>query len=148
MNDYSPKFPRSVSGREYRKPFDHPDIEKLGKQADRLYRNAPLSDDERAQLLKIHADLAIADRQMTADNKILPLISGDSTAFRAWRPGHNTGCTLGDMIAHNTGFVSRSAAWLRRVERKRVGSGIEDEVFSAETGAPAVSDDRDPGEDI
>jgi hypothetical protein len=61
MNEYSPKFPTSVSGKDWRRPLRHPEMEAIGRRAAWLYEHADLSNDERAMLLLGYRELRAGD---------------------------------------------------------------------------------------
>lgn len=61
MPDYTPKFPRTVSGQDYRLPLHHPDVEAVGARLACLYESVSLKPHHRAQALRGYADLVIAD---------------------------------------------------------------------------------------
>jgi hypothetical protein len=54
---FQPKWPRSVSGKNWRTPSRIPSREAFSKRADKLYRFAPLADADRELLLRAHSDL-------------------------------------------------------------------------------------------
>jgi hypothetical protein len=54
---FQPKWPRSVSGKNWRTPSRIPSREAFSKRADKLYRFAPLTDADRELLLRAHSDL-------------------------------------------------------------------------------------------
>ncbi|MET3841385.1 hypothetical protein [Bradyrhizobium sp. OAE829] len=57
-SEFSPKFPRSIAGGDYRTPLDRPDVEAVAARADHLYRTFSLSDEDRALLIERYAMMA------------------------------------------------------------------------------------------
>ncbi|MER8440718.1 hypothetical protein NKH36_33150 [Mesorhizobium sp. M1312] len=151
-SDYSPRFPRSISGNDFRLPLDHPEIEAVGRRADRLYRTAKLSDDERAWLLKKYAGLEVADLYLMGALGDRPL---PKTDLRPCRPRLGGG-TAGPTIEDHAGFVTRMLEYVERLERSNSGAAaIVDDIPTALDPAASerpvsVDDDRlgDPGDDI
>ncbi|HEV2897372.1 MAG TPA: hypothetical protein VGX71_05925 [Pseudaminobacter sp.] len=155
-DDYSPRFPRSISGNEYRPPLDHPDIEAVGRRADRLYRTAPLTDDERPLLLKKYDGLKAADLFLTGrlDERPLP-----ETDLRPVRPWSGDGLA-GSVTEYHVGFVARTREYVERLERRYTRSATVDDDLtddrpiatdpSASERPVLANDDQpgDPGDDI
>lgn len=54
---YTASFPRTVSGKNFREPLDHPVVEALGAEMDRLYREIDLTDLQRGRILKDYSAL-------------------------------------------------------------------------------------------
>jgi hypothetical protein len=112
---FQPKWPRSVSGKNYRTPFRFAEQEAISRRADRLYRFAPLADAERELLLRSHADL-----------------DGEAM-FRHFDRKHSGGRDYGpDYGPDRTSKVARIVAFIEKLERK---------YFSRSTPASEGSDD-------
>lgn len=119
MHDFTPRFPRSVSGRDFRVPLDHPDIEAIARRIDRLYRAAPLTNEDRGRLLKIYegleqVDYCLARRLRTQRLPITdlsPLFWDDDRypTSDAW------GC---DGVEAKAGWVWRVHDFVERLERR------------------------------
>ncbi len=155
---FEPKFPRSVSGGDYRIPLDHPDAEAVAKRADRAYREFPLSEDDRARLIARYKDLAeasaylwgaIGDRRIE-DNGLRPA-SIRAPVIEAAK------AEAGHTMARNIGFVFRCRDYVQRIEDVvgftayvkfgEIANRDDDgEVYDAETGK-AIGDPM-PGDDI
>jgi hypothetical protein len=140
-DDYSPKFPRCVNGKDWREPLDHPDIEKIARQADRIYQGTPLTNDERGLLLKAYRELQKAHRQLTAGGVAVPLKPAKLLPFRAWS-GDGTGR---EITEHNIGLILRVGAFVQRLAQKHAGQVTNDVPVEVDGDVPSVGD---PGDDI
>jgi hypothetical protein len=127
MSEFTPKFPRSISGGDYRTPLDHQDVEAVARRLDHLYRSYGLSEAHRAEMLARYALLAEADKAIDTliasmarfagdgqlvDNAPLPL--GDP-GIRPKKP-RSGGSTAGDGLNAAVGFALRLAEWVQRLE--------------------------------
>lgn len=139
--DYSPRFPRCVNGKDWREPLDHPEIEKIARQADRLYQTTALTNDERGLLIKTYRELQKAHRQLTAGSVVIPLKPAKLLPFRAWS-GDGTGR---DMTEHNIGLVLRVRDFIQRLAHKHAGHAGDDVPVEVDGDVPSVGD---PGDDI
>ena len=153
MSDFTPKFPRSISGGDYRIPLDHPDIEAVAKRLDHLYRNYGLSETHRAEMIARYALLADADKAIEAlIASIAKFASDDQIASLLGDPGIRPkkprgGGTVGSDLNVAVGFTLRLAEWVQRLEDvygvtawKRFGEIVPRD----EDGNPLIS----PGDDI
>ncbi|KAB2720950.1 hypothetical protein F9K73_13610 [Brucella intermedia] len=61
MSEFTPKWPHSISGQDYRLPLDNEQFEAMAKRLDAIYRKPTLSDDSRGLLLKVYSDLVMLD---------------------------------------------------------------------------------------
>ncbi|GLS30561.1 hypothetical protein SAMN04488498_103122 [Mesorhizobium albiziae] len=132
-SDYTPKFPRSISAGDYRLPLDHPDVEAVGRRADRLYQTAPLSDDERGLLIKKYAGLEDADRFLSGwlHDRLLP-----ETNLRPQRPWSGGG-VVGAVTEHHVGFVARAREYIEKLERRHPATIADPEMHDR----PVLVDD-------
>lgn len=87
MADYTPLFPRSVSGGNFRLPLHHPDVEAVGARLADLYEIVSLKPHHRAQALRGYADLVIADDYIWNCMGDAPIEGGiDAGELRPKRP--------------------------------------------------------------
>lgn len=115
-SDFTPKFPRTVAGTEWRSPLAHPEIEAIANRVDHLYRNFSLSEDHRAELLLRYAYLAEADKAIDTLGKIASSITlEDDPGIRPARP-INGNASGGEIRDAAVGFALRFAAWVQRLE--------------------------------
>lgn len=134
MNQYVPVFPRSVSDGDYRMPLDHPCCEKIGQRLDAIYRSAPLSESERALILKVYREL------QEADHRAFNWYAGAPLPTTDLRPEHwdiergahlqRTVLTAPQVKAgeYAAGWIWRAAEYIAGLERKyalAVGGGDE-----------------------
>ncbi|SDP38317.1 hypothetical protein SAMN04488061_2790 [Filomicrobium insigne] len=121
MSNFTPKFPRSVSGRDWRKPLDGNDFEQLAERMDRLYSTVELSVYERAMLLKVYEGLVVLDKRWA---RVTWTRLSNVTVMKPypaapWEPG----CYCnGDRDTHDAGFFWRIVEYVERLEVKH-GSG-------------------------
>lgn len=120
MNRFVPKYPRTVAGRNWRKPLRHPQIEAIGKRADWLYRDCAILEGERSRLLQTYSDLRKADRFLknALNERPLPDVS---TAFRpicfnGW--GDENTSEAGHMVEIATGYVLRVSEFIAKLEQR------------------------------
>ncbi|WP_441256161.1 hypothetical protein AB7Z32_02855 [Bradyrhizobium sp. 482_C4_N1_1] len=152
-SEFTPKFPRSIAGGDYRVPLDHPDVEAIAARADHLYRTFSLSDDDRARLIARYADIAAASEylwgaigeQRVADNGLRPTSRKPCT--REVATSETVG---GHEMARNIGFVFRYRDYVKRLEDKygftawkRLGEVIrrDDELYDASHHSVPKPDD-------
>jgi hypothetical protein len=154
-SEFSPKFPRSISGGDYRIPLDHPDVEAIAARADHLYRTFSLADEDRARLLARYADIAAASAYLWGaigekrieDNGLRPTSRKPCT--REVATGEHVG---GHEIARNIGFIFRYRDYVKRLEDKygvtawkllgEVTNHDGGEVYDASRhGVPQLADD-------
>ncbi len=131
QQDFAPVFPRSVSGRNYRPPLNHPDIEALGQRMDAAYQLFPLSEATRAVLLKTYDGL----KKGSVD---CPLVAeftertGKKVIIRPAAPWRATPHEVGvNMHEHNAGFVERVREFLDALDSK----------YTSSRTAPALASD-------
>lgn len=109
---YTPNFPRAVSGADWRLPLDHPELEAIAKRADHLYRCVSLSEDHRARMLLNYARLIEAEKTvstMIGESRL------DDPGARPAKPISGDG-SQGEKIASAIGFAFRFQEWLVRLE--------------------------------
>lgn len=150
-SDYAPKFPRAVNGGDWRAPLDHPEVEAIGKRADRLYRTVSLADEDRAMLIKIYAELASTDSWLsrTIGERVLP-----ETTVRprsSSRPGWDDRAVPD--IEWRVGFVARAGAYVERLEQRHAEAldVVLRPAHAVERVKPVLVDDTPdmgPGDDI
>lgn len=145
-SEFTPKFPRSISGGDFRTPLIHPEVEAIAKRADHLYREFGLSEDHRVEMLLRYGYLVEADRAIDRLSKIVSGITlEDDPGIRPARPisGKQLGGEIRDVAV---GFALRMAEWVQRLEDvygvtawKRLGevaSRDGSEIYDAKTGEP------------
>lgn len=122
-SDFTPQFPRTVAGTEWRAPLDHPEIEAIAKRLDHMYRNFGLSEAHRAEILARYAHLAKADEAIDSLLTSTQKLSGRDTTdvlplgdpgIRPKKPRH--GNSVGEGLHLAVGFVRRLAEWVQRLE--------------------------------
>jgi hypothetical protein len=164
-SEFTPKFPRSISGGDYRTPLDHPEIEGVAKRLNHLYRNYGLSETHRAEMLVRYALLAKADKAIDTLTASMAKFAGDgqlvdSASLPLGDPGIRPkkplrGGSTGDALNAAVGFALRLAEWVQRLEDlygvtawKRLGEVVnrDAEVYDAETGEARGA--PHPGDDI
>lgn len=114
MQDFTPQFPRSISGGRFRPPLTHEGIEALGSRVDRAYCQFPLTDTERACLIKAYGNLKIVDRSIAANHVGMSLPTLNALPPEPWRGDG----TRGEIISHNVFYCERVRAFIEAVERK------------------------------
>ncbi|MCA6110465.1 hypothetical protein [Bradyrhizobium cenepequi] len=159
MSEFTPKFPRTVSGAEWRAPLDHPEIEAIAKRLDHLYRNFSLSEAHRAEMIVRYSYLVRADEAIDRLVTSIAEFSGSMAAdvrplgdpgIRPKKPTCGGG-SAGDGLNAAVGFALRLAAWVQRLEDiygvtawRKLGEIVnrdEGEVRDARGGAPQPGDD-------
>lgn len=153
MSEFTPQFPRSISGGDYRTPLDRAEIEALAKRLDHLYRNYGLSETHRAEMLVRYALLVEADKAIEAlivsiskfasDGEIASLLGDPGVRPKKPRGGGSVGSDLNAAV----GFALRLAEWVQRLEDlygltayRKLGEIVNRD----EGGNPLLS----PGDDI
>ena len=128
MSNYAPIFPRSVSGGDYRVPFDHAAVEKVGARMDRLYREVALNDYERGQLIKHHSRLAHVDRWLLRGEE-LNVLPRTVLTKPAVPPAEGV---LGEVVSGNFAFLQRIADYVTQLEVKygiaQGGGDVSDDI--------------------
>lgn len=114
QNDFTPQFPRSVSGGKYRFPLTHATTEAIGLRADKAYRDFPLTDVERAQLLKAYKGVEVVDRAIPDYFEDMPVEATKPWPIEPYRGGG----MVGNILDHNAGYLERVRAFLDALERK------------------------------
>jgi hypothetical protein len=116
---FTPQFPRTVAGTEWRAPLDHPEIEAIAKRLDHLYRNFSLSEAHRAEMLVRYSHLVRADEAIESLVALFAEFSRDmplgDPGIRPKKPAPVPGS--GNTAAQvAVGFVLRMAEWVKRLE--------------------------------
>lgn len=115
-SDFTPQFPRTVAGTEWRAPLAHPEIEAIAKRSDHLYRNTGLSEGHRAELLVRYSLLVEADALIKGLGEIARLFSlRNDPGIRPSDPPAKGGCS-GEMISVTAGFSLRVSEWIKLLE--------------------------------
>jgi len=127
--DYSPRFPRCVNGKDWRPALDHTDIETIGRRADRLYRSASLPDDVRGLLIKKYQEFEKADRYLARRLRDEPVRVTELRPrfWNEWR------CVDDDQGRTETacGFVWRVLDFIESLERKYPVDGAHYDGYEA-----------------
>lgn len=131
MQDFTPLFPRSISGGKFRLPLTCIAVENIGKRADRAYRELHLTEAERVSLIKVYDGLMTVDRSVAARASILKTCGGRkeldlsadisrwprSSQIQPAEPWRGSGA-LGEIFDHNVGYLERVQAFIEALERK------------------------------
>lgn len=114
--EFTPQFPRTVAGSEWRAPLIHPEIEAIAKRADHLYREFGLSEDHRVEMLLRYALLAEADKAIVTLSKIASGITLlNDPGIRPARPVSDR-ASYGEIRDVAIGFALRFSEWVQRLE--------------------------------
>ncbi|NKB83744.1 hypothetical protein [Brucella grignonensis] len=101
MSEFTPTWPRSISGHDYRLPLDDEQLEAIAKRLNAIYRKHDLSDESRGLLLKVYSDLVQLDG-----------VKKEPHPHRPWR-GEGT---MGNCEAHNQRWIEWLLETLDRME--------------------------------
>lgn len=115
LKEYTPIYPRSVSGKKYRLPLNHPQIEAIAARADAVYRGT-LTDHERGTLLKLYRHLKHTGRSIyrREGEKSLPKTEVRPKSLNV-KASDLVGCGPWEIEA---GFIWRISEYVERLERK------------------------------
>lgn len=132
MSNFTPVFPRSVSGGDYRLPLHHPDVEAVATRLSGLYESVSLKPQHRGQALRLYADLIVADDGIWNCMGDAPIEAGDLRPKRPILPEvdikkrvHRVLSDTDEMTAIAfpdlrfgtlVGFVARVSEWVDRLE--------------------------------
>lgn len=126
--DYSPRFPRAVNGKDWRPALDHPGIEAIARRADCLYR-AAMPDDMRGLLIKKYQELEKADRYLARRLRDEPVWITELRP-RFWNDALGAECNR-DRSETVCGFVWRVLEFIESLERKYPGDRAHDDGCEA-----------------
>jgi hypothetical protein len=147
MSEFSPQFPRTVAGADWRTSLVHPEIEAIAKRADHLYRHYGLSEEHRVEMLMRYAYLVEADKAIDRLGKLMSGITLlNDPGIRPARPVGG-GATGGEIRDVAVGFALRLADWVQRLEDVygvTAWRKLDELVNRDEDGNPL----RLPGDDI
>lgn len=118
MSNYTPAFPRSISGGKYRLPLDHHHAEAVAARFDRIYREINVSAVERGVLLREYQRLQQIDHWfMVAERAGGGRYPPESLPGRPLPPPKNpTSWLKAFNMSH--AYLSRIAIYLSQLERK------------------------------
>lgn len=121
MSDFTPKFPRSVCGGDYRLPLYHPDVEAVAARLASLYETVSLTAAQRALALRLYAELAEADDDIWHAMGDDPIDDNGHRPRRSVRPlcdrqSHAVEMTTNPKFETRVGFVFRVRDWVQRIE--------------------------------
>jgi hypothetical protein len=115
MSEFTPQFPRTVAGTEWRAALSNSDLEAIAMRADHLYRNTGLSEEHRAKLLARYALIVEADALIEELGFVARQFSLQNDP--GVRPSKLTkGGSGGDMIKIAAGFALRLSEWIKLLE--------------------------------
>lgn len=114
QDNFTPQFPRSVSGEKHRLPLSHPATEAIGLRADKAYREFSLTDAERAQLLKAYKGVEAVDRSIPDYFEDMPIEATKPWPIEPYRGGG----MVRSILEHNAGYLERVRAFISALERR------------------------------
>lgn len=121
MPDYTPLFPRSVSGGDYRLPLYHPDAEIVAARLSSLYESVSLKPEHRALALRLYAELVDADAGIWDAMGDSPIDDNGKRPRRALPPECDRVSPAIEFMTNpkfetRVGFVFRVGEWVQRLE--------------------------------
>lgn len=118
QQDFTPVFPRSISGKQFRLPLTHERIEGIGLRADRAYQQFSLTDAERSSLIKAYSGLKAVDRSIAADHVGDIFAVSPTLPLEPWKGDGISG----EVISHNVLYCERVRVFIDALERKYLRS--------------------------
>ncbi|MGB3271339.1 MAG: hypothetical protein WBA66_00380 [Xanthobacteraceae bacterium] len=116
-SDFTPQWPRTVAGADWRAPLYRPELEAIAKRADHLYRTYSLSEEHRAWMLVQYGRLVEADKLIDALSRIMGEISlRNDPGVRPSKPMKHGIGSNSETINGAVGFAPRLADWVQKLE--------------------------------